>query len=81
MDGVRAAQNYYSAHGYGFAKYVKAEDVIKMYLPPVVEHLTQISSPLPKPRKDWIRGFREEQVNILSRDLDGNKGRRINDER
>ena len=67
LAGVRAAQNYY--HSQGFSSYtrnVRAEDAIKLYLPPVKEMLTQISSPLPKPRKDWIKGFKEEQANILA---------------
>lgn len=66
LDGARAAQHYHKAHGYGYAKNVRGEDVIKLYLPPVVEYLTQVSSPMPKPRKDWIKGFNEEQANIIA---------------
>ena len=67
LQGVRDCQNYY--HGQGFAGYtrnVRAEDAIKLFLPPVQEYLTQVSSPLPKPRRDWIKGFKEEQAAILS---------------
>ena len=66
LAGVRAAQAYYIAHGYGLIKNVRAEDAIKLFLPPVQEYLTQVTSPLPKPRKDWIKGFKEEQTNILT---------------
>lgn len=65
MQGVRAAQSYYASHSHGFDRHVRAEDVIKMYMPPVEEYLTQVSSPMPKPRKDWIKGFEEEQAAIL----------------
>ena len=65
FDGIRAAQNYHKYHGYGYIKNIRAEDAIKLFLPPVNEMLTQISTPLPKPRKDWIKGFKEEQFNIL----------------
>jgi len=65
MKGVRAAQDYYHAHGYGLAKNVRPEDVIKLYLPPVNEMMLQISTPMPQPRVDWMRGFKEEQANIL----------------
>jgi len=67
LEGVRAAQSYYRSQGFGgFTRNVRAEDAIKLFLPPVAEMMTQISMPLPKPRKDWIKGFTEEQSNILS---------------
>ena len=67
LEGVRAAQSYYRSQGYGgFTRYVRAEDAIKLFWPPVEEYLTQVSSPLPKPRKDWIKGFKEEQSAILA---------------
>ena len=65
-DGANAAISFYKSRCNGFSFNIRAEDAIKMYLPPVVEYLTQVSSPLPKPRKDWIKGFKEEQVNILA---------------
>lgn len=65
-DGVRAAISYHAAHGYGYVKNIRGEDAIKMHLPVVTEYLTQVSSPLPKPREDWIKGFNEEQANILA---------------
>lgn len=69
LEGVRAAQTFYGSKYYGgFDQNIKAEDAIKIFLPPVVEYLTQVSSPLPKPRKDWIKGFKEEQISILSID-------------
>ena len=66
LAGVRAAQGYYNTHGHGFTKHIRAEDAIKMYLPPVEEHMSMMQTPLPKPRKDWIKGFKEEQESILS---------------
>lgn len=67
LHGVRCCQSYYNGQAFsGYTKNIKAEDAIKLFLPPVVEYFTQVSSPLPKHRKDWIRGFKEEQVNILT---------------
>ena len=67
LDGVRCCQSYYNGQAFsGYTRNIKAEDAIRLYKPPVVEYLTQVSSPLPKPRKDWIRGFEEEQANILA---------------
>ena len=65
MQGVRAAQGYHNSHGHGYVKHIRGDDAIKMYLPPVEEYLTQVASPMPKPRKDWIKGFDEEQAAIL----------------
>lgn len=67
LQGVRAAQVYYHSQGYrGYTRTVRAEDAIKLFLPPVNEMMTQIQTPLPKPRKDWIKGFKEEQTAILA---------------
>jgi hypothetical protein len=66
MEGARCVRAYYYSQGYGsLTRNVKAEDAIKLFLPPVVEMMTPISSPLPQSRQDWIRGFKEEQINIL----------------
>jgi len=67
MEGVRAAQSYFNGQGYaGYTRNIRAEDAIKLFLPPVVEMMTQISMPLPKPRKDWLRGFNEEKAAIIA---------------
>lgn len=67
LNGVRAAQIFYNSAMYaGLTRDIKAEDAIRLFLPPVEEYLTQVSSPLPKPRQDWIRGFKEEQAAILA---------------
>jgi len=73
LNGVRAAQSYHKAHGYGYCKNIRAEDAIKMYWPPIEEQMVQYSSPLPKPRQDWIKGFKEEQAAILA-ELENNPG-------
>lgn len=65
LEGVRAAQSYYKSHGYGYCRNIRAEDAIKIYLPAVTEAMIQVSTPLPKPRRDWIKGFKEEQAAIL----------------
>jgi len=66
LEGVRACQAYYCSQGFSnLTRQVRAEDAIRLFLPPVAEQMTPISSPLPKPRRDWIKGFKEEQINIL----------------
>jgi hypothetical protein len=67
LDGARAAQYYYHSQAYGsLTRYVKAEDAMRLFWPPVEESMMQVQTPLPKPRRDWIKGFKEEQVNILN---------------
>ena len=67
LEGVRAAQSYYNGQGYqGYTRNVRAEDAIKLFLPPVVEALVQYVTPMPEPRKDWMKGFKEEQAAILA---------------
>ncbi len=66
-DGQNAARHYYkSRYPAGYIKNVKAEDAIKIFLPPVNEQLVQIAMPLPKPRQKWIAGFKKEQITILA---------------
>ena len=67
FEGVRACQSYYNSQGFaGLSRYVRAEEAIKLFMPPVNEQLIQVSTPLPKPRRDWIKGFKEEQANIIA---------------
>jgi NifB/MoaA-like Fe-S oxidoreductase len=66
LEGVRSARAfYYSGHYGGLDQNIRAEDAIKLFLPPVEEALIQYTAPMPKPRKDWIKGFKEEQASIL----------------
>ncbi len=68
LIGVRSAYAYYySSHYAGFDRNIRAEDAIKLFLPPLAEILMQISIPLPKPRKDWIKGFKKKQAVILAK--------------
>ena len=72
LEGVRAAQCYYKGQAFGgFTRNVLAEDAIKLFLPPIAEALVQYVAPMPKPRKDWIKGFKEEQAAILAESIVG----------
>ena len=63
--GAKAAYAYYQSQGFGgFTRDVKAEDAIKLFLPPVNEMMVQYVAPLPKDRKDWLEGFKEAQIKI-----------------
>ena len=67
LEGVRAAQSYYTSQGFaGYTRHIRAEDAARLYLPPLTEQMIMVSTPLPKPRRDWLRGFKEEQTNILA---------------
>ena len=71
LEGARAAQLYYNSQGYAsLTRFIRAEEAIKLFLPPVTEALVQYVTPMPKPRKDWMKGFKEEQAAILA---EGNK--------
>lgn len=64
-QGRKACRTYYTGQATSnLTKHVKAEDAMKLYWPPIEEYLSQISSPLPKPRQKWIAGFKKEQVII-----------------
>jgi len=63
--GIAAAQVYYYSQAYGsLTRHVRAEDAIKLFLPPVTEMMVQYTAPLPQDRKDWLAGFKEEQAKI-----------------
>jgi hypothetical protein len=67
LEGARAAQAYYTSPGFaGYPRYIRAEDAARLFLPPLLEQSVQMSTPLPKPRCDWLQGFKEEQANILA---------------
>ncbi len=67
IKGKEDARAYYSSQALaGFTKYIKPEDAIRIYWPPVEESMMMVSSPLPKPRQKWIAGFRKEQLIILA---------------
>lgn len=47
---------------YTFIKYpVDADVAVKIFFPPVKEMNTMISSPLPRDRQQWMKGFKERQ--------------------
>jgi hypothetical protein len=47
--------------GFQDAHKIRAEDAMKLFWPPVNESMTQIQSPYPKPRVEWMKGWRLEQ--------------------
>ena len=63
--GKQAAVSYYGSQGFaGYTRNIRPEDAIKLYIKPVNEMNVQMPTPLPKPRADWIKGFREQQTEI-----------------
>ena len=40
-----------------------AEDVIRLFLPPIPQDLMQIARPLPHHIQEWLRGFEDEKTN------------------
>lgn len=58
LNGHAAYGAFMNSPSYaGFDKGVSAEDVMRLFLPPVNEAMTSISSPLPKARREWIKGW------------------------
>ncbi len=67
QEGRKAAKAYYTSQGFfGFTRFVKAEDAIRLFLPPVEEALVQISTPLPKKRQAWVKGFKDQQKELIN---------------
>jgi len=65
-QGQKDARTYYGGQAFSsFTRNVRAEDAIKLFFPPVKEMMTQISMPLPIDRKEWLKGFKEQQATIL----------------
>jgi len=60
--GYQAAKTYYTSQFHAsYTRHVRAEDAAKLFLPPVAEMLVQMETPLPKPRQEWIAGFKQYQ--------------------
>jgi len=58
--GQRDCRAYYNSQAYaGLTRFVKAEEAIKLFWPPVDEMQIMVSTPLPKPRQKWIAGFKK----------------------
>ncbi len=61
-QGKEDARRYYTSQAFAaLTRGIRPEDAIKLYWPNVEESLMMVSTPLPKPRRDWIAGFREGQ--------------------
>ena len=61
--GKQDAIAYYSSQAFGgYTRNITPENAIKLFMEPVDEMNVQMPMPLPKPRQDWIRGFREQQL-------------------
>jgi hypothetical protein len=70
-QGQKACREYYASQAFsGLTRAVKAEQAIKLFLPPVEEQLIQVAMPLPKPRQKWLAGFKKEQ-NTMIAELEG----------
>jgi len=40
---------------------IDAKDIMKLFWPPVKESMSQVQSPLPKDRREWLRGWELER--------------------
>lgn len=64
-QGKKDCESFYrSPHFAWITRYVNPRDAMKLFWPSIQEFKTEISSPLPKPRQDWLKGFKEKQVEI-----------------
>lgn len=48
----------------GYDHSIPARDVMRIFLPPVPESMTQMAQPLPKSYREWIRGFEDAKNGI-----------------
>jgi len=42
-----------------FDRATPVRDIMRLFLPPVPEDTMQVARPLPKPYREWLRGFNE----------------------
>jgi len=62
-QGAYDANAFYTWRAYAsLPRDIRAEEAIKLFLPPVTETMVQYVAPMPKDRKDWIKGFKQEQI-------------------
>jgi len=70
--GEEAYKVYRESQAYaGLSRNIKPEDAIKLFFPNVEESMMQVSSPLPKNRRDWITGWKaaaKEELKELKRE-------------
>lgn len=58
--GRQAHHEYYNSQAYsGLSRGISASDAIKLFFPNVEESMMQVSSPLPKKRREWIKGWED----------------------
>ena len=57
-EGQYCAECYFNSKVFAsFIRDITGADAIKLYRPPVTESLMMVSTPMPKDRADWIKGF------------------------
>ena len=67
-QGQADCKKYYEGQAYqSLTRYVRAEDAMRLFWPPVNEMLVQYVAPLPQERKDWIAGFKDAQTHYLEK--------------
>ena len=66
-EGKKAAIAWNTSPYYQqFDRGLKTEDIMSLFLPPIdgqPEGGLQMSTPLPRPYQEWIRGFNENRIN------------------
>lgn len=55
---------YHSQATMSLTRHVRPADAMKLYWPCETEMMSQMETPLPKPRQKWLAGFRKEQIII-----------------
>lgn len=59
-EGQNAAWQYHNLPAFAsFSRDVDGSEAIKLFKPPVNESMVMVSTPIPKNRADWIKGFND----------------------
>jgi len=64
-QGQKDCRSYYTGQATtSLTVHVRAEDAMRLYWPCETEMMSQMATPLPKPRQKWLAGFKKEQIVI-----------------
>ena len=66
LAGYSAYSQYYESQGYSsFTRNIRPEDAAKLFLPAVEESHMQVSTPLPRARREWVEGWQTAKADDL----------------
>lgn len=68
-EGRKARKGYVvSQHYAGLSNNITPDTAMKIFLPPIINDKMEIQRPLPKDRKEWVRGWNDEVAEELNKE-------------